>query len=128
MSVVIIIAHEHGEVLNTGYFVEQLKNKWPEVAVHFISDPNAPILQFKTEDSFGLLGRFTGIGVLYATSGGRIEDAQFALWYRSIVPAEWELRVYDSDMTFDFMFLTSETTEEQIIAGFEIPFDISKYE
>jgi hypothetical protein len=128
VSISIIIAHEHEEVLNSDYFVEQLKKKWPDVDVHFVSDPDAPRLQFKTEGSFGLRGMFTGTGVSYTTSGGRIQDAQFALWYRSIVPAEWELRVYDSDMTFDFMVLTNETTEGQMIAGFNAPFDISKYE
>ncbi|MBI5961725.1 MAG: hypothetical protein HY866_23510 [Chloroflexi bacterium] len=128
MSISIIISHENDETLKVSYFVEQLKEKWPKAEVYFISDPKAhSLLQFQTFDDFGLLGDFLGTGVSYTTSGGRIEDAQFALWYRSIVPAEWKLRVYDSAMTFDFMFLTNESTEEQIIVGFDIPFDISKH-
>jgi hypothetical protein len=127
MSVKYIIAHEHHEVLNADYFVEQLRKKWPEVKIHFITDPNAPLLQFETSDDFWILGNFTGTGVAYQVNSSP-NAAQFALWYRSIVPAEWQLRYHDSGLYFDLMFLTSETTEEQIIAGFNIPFDISKYE
>ena len=39
MSVKYIIAHEPREVLGTDYFVEQLKQKWPEAKIDFISDP-----------------------------------------------------------------------------------------
>jgi hypothetical protein len=122
-----IIAHEHDEVMKTDYFVEQLKKRWSEVRIHFISDPNAPLLQFETPDDFRVLGDFAGTGISYwATVTSTV--TQFALWYRSIVPAEWQLRFYDSGLYFDPMFLTSETTEEQIIAGFDIPFDISKHQ
>ena len=126
MGISIIIAHKDKQVLNTDYFVEQLKKQWPEVRIHLISDPNAPLLQFRTPDDFRILGDFSGTGVSYK-SYSRVEDVYFALWYRSIVPAEWELQLYDSALTFDMMSLTSETTEEEIIAGFNVPFDVSKY-
>ncbi len=127
MGISIIVAHEDHEVLNTDYFVEQLREKWSEVKVHFISDPNAPLLQFETPDDCWILGDFLGTGVSYK-GYSRTEDTYFALWYRSITPAEWKLRIYDSALTFDLMYLTSETTEAEILAGFDIPFDISKYE
>jgi hypothetical protein len=127
MGVKYIIAHGHDEVLNTDYFVERLKQKWPEVKIHFISDPNAPLLQFETPDSFWILGDFLGTGVSYK-GYSQLEDVHFALWYRSIVPAEWQLQYYDNGLYFDIMFLTSETTEEQLIAGFKVPFDVSKHQ
>ena len=126
MGISIIIAHKDKQVLNTDYFVEQLKKQWPEVRIHLISDPNAPLLQFETPDDFSILGHFSGTGVSYK-GYSRVENVYFALWYRSIVPAEWELRIYDSALTFDLMSLTSETTEAQLMAGFAVPFDLSKY-
>lgn len=127
MGLSLIIAHEPSEAIDTDYFVEQLKKKWSDVEIDYISEPNAPILQFKTDDSFGLLGRFFGTGVSYTTDRGRMGDAQFALWYRTIVPDEWELKLYDSGLTFAIMSVTKQTTQEQIMAWFEIPFDPSKY-
>jgi hypothetical protein len=127
MGISIIISHENDKVMNTDYFVEQLKKKWPEVKIHFISDPNAPLLQFETPDDFWILGDFLGSGIAYKGYSGA-EDVHFALWYCSIVPTEWELRVYDSALTFDILFLTSKTTEEQIVAGFNAPFDINKHQ
>ena len=77
MSISIIIDHEHDDVLNTDCFVKQIREKWPEIKIHFISDPDAPIFQFRTE---GLLGDFLGTGVWYTTFGGSKEDACFELW------------------------------------------------
>jgi hypothetical protein len=127
MSVKYIIAHEDHEVMNWHYFVEQLKKKWSEVRVHFISGPNVPLLQFETPDDFWVLGDFAGSGISYTTTG-LSTIAQFALWYRSIVPTQWKLQYYDSGLYFDPMSLTTETTEEQIIAGFDIPFDVTRYQ
>jgi hypothetical protein len=123
----IIISHEHDEVLNTDYFAEQLKQKWSEVKIHFITDPNTHLLLEFSEDNFGLLGYFHGGVVSYRAYSGK-EDAQFALWYRSIVPTDWELQISDSALSFDFMFITNETTEEQLIAGFAIPFDTDEFQ
>ena len=126
MSVKYIIAHENREVMDIDYFVEQLKQKWTGVKIHFTSDPNARPLQFEISDDFRVLGDFSGTGVSYSANG-LSSIAQFALWYRSIVPIGWKLRFYDSGLYFDPMFITQETSEEQITAGFDIPFDISKY-
>ncbi|MBZ0296465.1 MAG: hypothetical protein K8L99_28140 [Anaerolineae bacterium] len=126
MGISIIISHKDDKVMNTDYFVEQLKKKWSEVKIHLISDTNAPLLQFETPDNFWVLGDFLGVGVSYK-GYSRVENVYFALWYRSIVPAEWELQIYDSALTFDVMSLTSETTEAQIIAGFDVAFDVSKH-
>jgi hypothetical protein len=127
VGISIIIAHEKDEVLNTEYFVEQLKQKWADTKIHFITELNAPLLQFQASDNFRVLGDFAGTGISFR---GNSDAAivQFALWYRSIVPHDWELRIYDSALSFDFMFITNETTEEQLIAGFAVPFDASKYE
>lgn len=121
MGVTYIIAHEPREVLNTDFFVEQLRKKWPEVEIHYFSDSDnrSSLLQFTIPNDFWVLGDFTGTGISYKAIG-RSNIAQFALWYRSVVPAEWQLRYYDSGLYFDIMLLTSETTEEQIIAGFGI--------
>jgi hypothetical protein len=127
MGISIIISHEKGHVLEAGYFVKELREKWPEAKIHFITDPSAhSLLQFKLPDDLGILGDFSGSGISYKGSG-RSADVQFALWYRSVVPIDWGLRIYDSAMTFDLIVLTAETTEEQIIAGFDVPFDVSKY-
>ena len=127
MSVSYIIAHENGEAMNTEYFVEQLKKKWPEVKIHFNADKSGNLLQFSTPDDISVLGDFSVTGVWYHASSS-FDIVQFALWYRSIVPPEWKLRFYDSGLYFDMISITPETTEEQIIAGFDVPFDISKYE
>jgi hypothetical protein len=128
MSVTFIIAHANKEVLNTDQFVEEVKKKWPEVGIHFISDPKVhSIFQFKISGDFSVLGDFRGTGISYK-SHSQTETAQFALWYRSIVPSDWQLQYYDSGLYFDIMELTNETTEEQIISGFDIPFDGDKYE
>ena len=36
--------------------------------------------------------------------------------------------MYDSGLNFDFIFLKPETTAAEILARFEIPFDVRKYE
>lgn len=126
MGISIIISHGPDNVLSTDDFVVQLREKWPAVQIHFETDPNVSLLQFKTPDNFGILGDFLGVGISYK-GYSRVEDVYFALWYRSIVPDNWQLRMYDSALTFDLMVLTSETTEEQILAGFNVPFDSSKY-
>lgn len=123
-----MIGQENKEVMDTDYFVDQLRKKWPEVRIHFIDDPNErSILQFRTPDDFRIMGDFTGTGVWY-TADSSSNTAQFALWYRSIAPVEWSLHFYDSGLYFDMMHITNETTEAEIIAGFDIPFDVSKYE
>ena len=122
-----MIGQENHEVLETGYFVEQLMKKWSGVSVVFINKPDTPILQFSTTDDFYVLGDFFGTGVWYQAFSSE-DTARFALWYRSIVPVEWKLQFYDSGLYFDRMFITNDTTEEEILAGFNIPFDISKYE
>jgi hypothetical protein len=128
MSVSYIVSQVNDEVMNTDYFVEQLKKKWSEVKIHFITDPNAhSLLQFSVEGDFPLLGDFSGDGVSYRAYS-EPELAQFALWYRSITPADWQLRYFNSGLYFKPMFITNETTEEQLIAGFAIPFDSDEYE
>jgi hypothetical protein len=98
------------------------------VGIHFISDPKAhSIFQFKISGDFSVLGDFRGTGISYKTHS-QPETIYFALWYRSIVPDDWQLQYYDSGLYFDIMELTNETTEEQIISGFDIPFDENKFE
>jgi hypothetical protein len=114
--------------MDTDYFVEQLGKKWPGVRIHFFTDPNEhSLLQFETGDELSVLGDFFGTGVWYRAFSNE-DTAQFALWYRSIAPAEWSLHFYDSGLYHDVMHITNETTEAEIIAGFDIPFDVSKYE
>jgi hypothetical protein len=127
MSVIYIVAHENKEVLNTNYFVEQLQKKWADVKIHFYSDSSGSKLQFDISQKSSILGRFSGTGISYQAHSDE-DTAQFALWYRSIVPAEWRLRFYCTGLYFDLMVITPETTAEQIVAGFDIPFDDSKYE
>jgi hypothetical protein len=127
MSVRHMIGQENHEVMETGYFVEQLMNKWSGIRIVFLHEPTGYILQFEVSAEFWVLGDFFGTGVWYQASSNE-DTARFALWYRSIVPAEWKLDFYDSGLYFDRMFITNETTEAEIIAGFDIPFDISKYE
>jgi hypothetical protein len=127
MGVSMIIAHEPRESLDTDYFVEQLRKKWPEAEIHYIPDPKDAILWFNIADDFGPEGRFMGTGISYRT-GSHLHNADFALWYRTIVPDEWELKLYDSGLYFAIISITKETTREQIMAGFDIPFDPSIYE
>src|SRR4051794_32398169 len=101
MGVSYMIGQENHEVMETDYFVEQLRKKWPEVRINFIGDSQTHSkLQFDTFDDFSASGRFTGTGVWY-TASSLSTIAQFALWYRSIVPAEWKLHYYDSGLYFD---------------------------
>ena len=89
MSVSICIAHENKEVLDTNYFIDLVTKKWSATRIHFINDRNSHyILQFETPDEFWILGDFSGTGVWYYHGRSSKSDAEFALWYRSIVPAE----------------------------------------
>jgi hypothetical protein len=126
MGVSMTIAHEPRETLDTDYFVEQLRKQWPAVEIRFVPEPKGAILEFNVDEDFGPAGRFMGKGISYRT-GNRVHDANFALWYRTIVPDEWKLELHDSGFYFAIISITKETTLEEIIAGFDIPFDPSIY-
>jgi hypothetical protein len=127
MSISLIITNRAKEILDTNEFVTELKRKWPNINVHRISEINAPLLQFTLESEGGVIGRFSGTGVSYTTNGGSRSDAEFALWYRSIVPNHWELELYDSDLTFEIFSLREDSTIEDILSGFAVPFNPGKH-
>jgi hypothetical protein len=126
MGISIIISHNNDEVMDTDYIVQEIKKKWYNTRIHYILASNAPILQFNLNDNFQILGDFLGTGISYR-GHTREEDAVIALWYRSIVPKEWKLQMYDSSLTFEIFDLTPETTREQILAAFSVPFDVNKH-
>ncbi len=122
-----IIVHDPDNVMDTDYFLDRLREKWSGAKIQFPTDFSAQsFLQFQILDRPWILGEFSGTKVSYK-SYFPSDIAQFALWYRSIAPSVWDLRLYDAAMSFDFIFLTEKTTQEQIIAGFETPFNIRNF-
>jgi hypothetical protein len=116
--------------IDANYFVEQMRIKWPHTEFHFITDPNIHSkLQWQiaiTADSF-VLGDLRADGISYR-GGNYSEDAQLATWLRSIVPIEYPLFIWRNSLDHEPIEVTSEMTEADIIAGQQIPFDMSKYE
>ncbi|MBN8594452.1 MAG: hypothetical protein J0M33_22030 [Anaerolineae bacterium] len=123
MSISIIITNRAKERLDTNDFVRWLNEKWPNLSIHYISEPNAYLLQFTVESKDGVIGRFSGTGISYKTYEGSRSDADFALWYRSIVPDHWELEMYDSALTFEIFSLRNDSAIEDILAAFAVPFN-----
>jgi hypothetical protein len=74
-----------------------------------------------------VLGDFSGGGISF--KGGSLADvAQIALWYRAIVPVQHTMHLFEDALYHQPIDLTATTTADDIIAGFTIPFDISKYQ
>lgn len=122
MSIELIIAHEDNTILDAEFFIQELRRRWPDASVQKIIDPTSNSqLQFETPDNFWVLGDFLGVGVSYR-GRSRIEDAGFAVWYRSVVPSHIELQLYDSELTFDLVKLRSDTTQEELLEAFTSPF------
>jgi len=132
MSVAHIIASSDDSLkLDTQYFVEELQKRWPEARVHYITDPRAnSLLQFRVDPSdedYGILGDFAASGVSFQTHSMSGITA-FVQWFRAIVPSTYELILYDTPLSHEPIKLTQDITEADLIAGFKIPFDMSKYE
>jgi hypothetical protein len=117
-------------MIDTDYFVAALQNRWPNAKIHFITDPQTPsILQWSLvmDDSSSMLGDFNKQGISFEVSG-LSNVADFARWYRTIVPAKYKLFLYKSSLNHEPIELTETITTEDIIRDFNIPLDMSKYE
>jgi hypothetical protein len=126
----IIRSQKHDLRLDPHYFVEQLRNRWLNVEVHVITDPRAhSVFQWHLtmDDGAFLLGDFNEQGISYEVSG-LANVANFALWYRVLVPSEHMLVLYKSSLTHKPIQLVKETILEDILAGFNVPFDLNEYD
>ena len=112
------------------HFVEQLRRQWPDAEVHFISDSTAnSYLQWKIEtDNNTILGDLGGQNSVWFKSYNRSDVAKFALWYRTILPYQHRLFLYKDSLSHQPIELTSHTSEVDIIAGFDIPFDSDAFD
>ena len=50
--------------------------------------------------------------------------ANFALWYRSLVPAKYKLLLYKDSLDHKPIELIEGITVDDIVNGFDIPFDL----
>ena len=132
MGVIYIIAIQDDTIkVPAHHFVEQLQQKWLAAKVHFISDPNANSeLQWSLvidEDSSFVLGDFSGGGISFKGGGSLANVAKLALWYRSLVPYKHEMLLYKDSLDHKPIVLADETTVDDIVNGFDIPFDLLSY-
>jgi hypothetical protein len=131
MGVAYIINSENHDLrVDTTYFVEQLQNRWPNTEVRFISDPRAHAVfqwHLTMDDGAFMLGDFSAQGISYEVSN-LSNVARFALWYRTLVPVGYKLFLYKESLAHKPIELMKETTQEDILAGFNTPFALSEYE
>jgi hypothetical protein len=127
MGVIYIVAIQNDDIkVPTHHFVEQLQQKWPIAKFHFISDPSIHSeLQWSLymDDEQFMLGDFSQRGISFK-GGGLVNVAKLALWYRSLVPHEYEVLLYKDSLNHRPIALTTGTTVEDVINGFDIPFDL----
>lgn len=114
-------------IIDPQYFAECLKTKWPAAKVIF--DPKShSILQWSitTEDGDFILGDFGQNGIVYQRNKSS-SDSTLAHWLRKIVPSEYPLFLWKGNLTHEPIEVTEQITEAEIIEGFKVPFDMSKY-
>ena len=131
MGVTYLITSANNDLYIGGQsFIEQLQKEWSVTKVHHISDERAhSVLQWglEMEDGSSFLGDFNPQGISFK-GGDLFNVARIALWYRTIVPSEYKLLLYESSLDHQPIELIEGMTLEAIVQGFEVPFDISKYE
>ena len=115
--------------IDTQYFVEKLRNRWPGAEIRFNLNPQIiSVFQWSlTMDDNFMLGDFNEQGISF--KGGSLSNvASFALWYATLVPSKHKLFLYNSSLDHKPIELVKGITLENILAGFNIPLDLSEYE
>jgi hypothetical protein len=116
----------HGPKTDADAFVQQLREQWPTVQTHVIRDPNSKsVLQWKivTDEGDTILGDLFGGQSVAFKGGTRSDIANFALWFRTLIPSEHRIFLYKEDLSHQPNELTDRTTLVDIIAGLKVPFD-----
>ena len=98
-------------------FAQNLTRSWPDAKVQSTTNPElSPEWEICMPGGI-LLGRFYPrlSGVVF--NGSTLDDLiNFALWYRSLVPAEQPLLFYEEGFNWD-MDLRPEATKQEILAA-----------
>lgn len=101
--------------------MKRLKEKWPNVEVRHVGDSRQEnyAYEWRIRKSGKVLeGQFDG-GESAVSLDGDVKDAlEFALWFRSIVPREQDLLLYDEGFTMRIA-LKPEATERDLTAAIQ---------
>ena len=114
--------------LETDFFVVQLKNKWPDVQIHFYgAERTYPVLQWRTDTDMFALGNFSKTGIAFQVNSDH-DTAQVALWFRSIVPSDYTLTFYTTSLNTAPFELKLDMNEQDIIAATRREFDEDEFQ
>ena len=103
--------------LDMDNFKEALHKQWPDIQIKNVGD-------FKEDIDFGM----TIKGQFYKVVGSTIQQhqigwwstleelAEFAIWYRKYVPAQYQLLASCNDF-YNYVVVTHDTTEQEILDG-----------
>jgi len=114
--------------IDVDFFIEQLKKTWFNVKIYQTDSEAHPRLQwdFDTDEGGNISGHLYQAGASFRVFENK-SIGIFARWVRSIIPPEYDLVLYENDLSHHPIELHDAITYEEIEAGFHVPFDISKY-
>src|SRR5262245_6902430 len=100
-------------------FATALRTRWPDADIRAVSIPQSNhTLEWRIQlGDKQLEGSCDRTGQVIHLDGDIFNSAQFALWFRSIVPRQQPLVFYDEGYSAD-VNLTNDTTAEQITEPF----------
>jgi hypothetical protein len=108
--------------IDIDYFIQQLKTKWPDATVRQTMDQSTIYSlewQLKTGGEGALYGGLRLSPPIVSIDGGDLSlIAEFAIWYRSIIPSEFKLYFYVSSLNREPMELKEDTKEAEIRENF----------
>src|SRR5579859_5562158 len=104
------------------YLSENMRHKWPHISIQRVVSENDPyIIRWSIElESHRLLGglqddhQAISIENYLADAADFAFAADFVLWYRSIIPPDYRLYLYDDGLSKQ-VELNEATTKEQIL-------------
>lgn len=102
--------------MDAKFFTEQLEQKWNRIEIQQITTPESiHTLRWYLEESRQrwVNGSLTKDGKTMTFEGVEGYLIEFAIWYRSLVPENVSLTLFDEGYN-SHLFLTSKTTKDQI--------------
>ena len=101
--------------IDSDYFVQQLKNRWPTAEIRYSPSPTH-VLNWKLElGAYTVLGGLQTDGQTMCIEGGDAESvAEFAVWYRTLVSAQYRLFLYSGPTVNNPFELRLSATEGEI--------------
>ena len=99
---------------------EKLKTHWPQCEAVFNTTPESSyVLHWRIRPGqYSLLGGLQANCQIVSVEGDLAEVADFARWYRAIVPSECRLFIYHTSINRKPFPLSDETTSPEIMLAF----------